>query len=407
MQHLEFCGVLSMARPSLPVSVKLVFWDGLRAGLTIAVAARAAGVSRATAHRWLRDDRQVLPTLESGSSTPRAGSLSLREREEIGFERARGRGIRAIAAILGRSPSTISRELARNTFKDRYVPSIAQEQTWARSRRPRARKLDELALRQRVVSMLGDRFSPEQIAGRLKLEHPDDPEMQVSHETIYQALYVQGRGSLRTALASDLRTGRAIRRPRRPDGPRVSRFKEMVTIADRPPEIEDRAVPGHWEGDLILGATATRSAIGTLVERTSGFVMLLHLPGDHTSRTVADAMIAAMKTLPEQLRGSVTWDQGREMARHQEITLATGMPIYFCDPHSPWQRGSNENTNGLLRQYFPKGTDLSFHGPGILENVAAELNRRPRKRHGYRTPVEVLTELLSKASIASGVATTT
>lgn len=255
--------------------------------------------------------------------------------------------------------------------------------------------------------MLADRFSPEQIAGRLKLEHPDDPEMQVSHETIYQALYVQGRGSLRTELAADLRTGRAIRRPRRPDGPRVSRFKEMVTIADRPREIEDRAVPGHWEGDLILGATATRSAIGTLVERTSGFVMLLHLPGDHTSRTVADAMIAAMKTLPEQLRGSVTWDQGRGMARHQEITLATGMPIYFCDPHSPWQRGSNENTNGLLRQYFPKGTDLSFHGPGILENVAAELNRRPRKRHGYRTPVEVLTELLSKASIASGVATTT
>ncbi|WP_181028606.1 IS30 family transposase [Pseudoclavibacter sp. RFBA6] len=189
----------------------------------------------------------MLPTLESGSSTPRAGSLSLREREEIAFERARGRGIRAIAAILGRSPSTISRELARNIFKDRYVPSIAQEQTWARSRRPRARKLDELALRQQVVSMLGDRFSPEQIAGRLKLEHPDDPEMQVSHETIYQALYVQGRGSLRTELASDLRTGRAIRRPRRPDGPRVSRFREVVTIADRPPEIEDRAVPGHWE----------------------------------------------------------------------------------------------------------------------------------------------------------------
>jgi IS30 family transposase len=255
--------------------------------------------------------------------------------------------------------------------------------------------------------MLTDRFSPEQIAGRLRLEHPDDPEMQVSHETIYQALYVQGRGSLRTELAAALRTGRAMRRPQRPNGPRTNRFQEMVMISDRPPEIEDRAVPGHWEGDLIIGATATKSAIGTLVERTSGFVMLLHLPGDHTSRTVADAMITAMNNLPEQLRRSVTWDQGREMSRHQEITLATGMPIYFCDPHSPWQRGSNENVNGLLREYFPKSTDLSFHGPGILENVAAELNRRPRKRHGYRTPAEVLEELLSNPTNQAGVATTT
>ena len=169
-------------------------------------------------------------------------------------------------------------------------------------------------------------------------------------------------------------------------------------ISDRPPEIEDRAVPGHWEGDLIIGSTSTKSAIGTLVERTSGYLMLLHLPGDHTARTVAGAMIAAMNTLPEQLRRSVTWDQGAEMSRHQEITMATGMPIYFCDPHSPWQRGSNENTNGLLREYFPKGTDLSFQGPGILENVAAELNHRPRKRHGYLTPAEVLATLISNPS---------
>ena len=180
----------------------------------------------------------------------------------------------------------------------------------------------------------------------------------------------------------------------------------MVMISDRPAEIEDRAVPGHWEGDLVIGSTASGSAIGTLVERTTGFVMLLHLPGDHTARTVADAMITAMNTLPEQLRRSTTWDQGSEMSSHQEITMATGMPIYFCDPHSPWQRGSNENTNGLL-EWSPKGTDLSFHGPGILENVAAELKRRPRKRHGYLTPAEVLATLLSNPTNQTGVAPTT
>jgi IS30 family transposase len=331
----------------------------------------------------------------------------LREREEIGFQLAQGQGVRRIATLLNRAPSTISREVARNRVSDRYVPSLAQEQTWARARRPRSRKLDGLALRERVRSMLTDRFSPEQVAGRLRVEHPEDPLMHVSHETIYQALYVQGRGSLRLEIVTALRSGRVIRRPQRPDGPRPQRFREMVMISDRPPEIEDRAVPGHWEGDLIIGSTASRSAIGTLVERTSGYVMLLHLPGDHTAGTVADAMITAMNTLPEQLRRSMTWDQGMEMSKHQEITMATGMPIYFCDPHSPWQRGSNENTNGLLRQYFPKSTDLSFHGPGILENVAAELNRRPRKRYGYLTPAEVLATLLSNPTNQTGVADTT
>jgi IS30 family transposase len=399
--------VLAMGRPWSPAGVRLAFWEGLRQGLPVSVAARAAGVSRPTAYRWLRDDRQVLPSPHLESRGPRTTSLSLREREEIAFQLALGRGVRSIAAIVGRAPSTISRELARNRIQDRYVPSIAQEQTWARGRRPKPRKLDGLALRERVGLMLTDRFSPEQIAGRLRLEHPDNPEMQVSYETIYQAFYVQGRGSLRAELTAALRTGRAVRRPRRPSGPRSNRFQEMVMISDRPPEVEDRAVPGHWEGDLIVGGMATGSAIGTLVERTSGFVMLLHLPGDHTSRTVADAMITAMNTLPEQLRRSVTWDQGTEMSRHQEITLATGIPVYFCDPHSPWQRGSNENTNGLLREYFPKSTDLSSHGPGTLENVAAELNRRPRKRHGYRTPAEVLAELLSKPTNQTGVALTT
>ena len=365
------------------------------------------GVSRATAYRWLGEDRQVLPLPFRSFSVMRPGSLSLREREEIGFQLALGQGVRQIAGLLGRAPSTISREVARNRVHDRYVPSLAQEQTWERARRPRRRKLDGLALRKQVMSMLTERFSPEQVAGRLRLEHPEDVEMQLSHETIYQALYVQGRGSLRLEIATALRTGRARRRPQKPDGPKAGRFPGMVMISDRPAEIEDRAVPGHWEGDLIIGSTSTRSAIGTLVERTSGFVMLLHLPGNHTALTVSTAMIKAMNTLPDQLRRSVTWDQGREMAKHQEITMATGMPIYFCDPHSPWQRGSNENTNGLLRQYFPKSTDLSFHGHGILDNVAAELNARPRKRHGYRTPAEVLTEILSNQSNQASVATTT
>ena len=376
-------------------------------GLPTSAAARAAGVSRATAYRWLGEDRQVLPSPFQNFALTRSGSLSLREREEIGFQLARGQGIRRIAAAQGRAPSTISREVARNRVYDRYVPSLAQEQTWTRARRSRPRKLDGLALRGQVVSMLTERFSPEQVAGRLRLEHPENREMQVSHETIYQALYVQGRGSLRLEVATALRSGRARRRPQKPDSPKAGRLPGMVMISDRPAEIEDRAVPGHWEGDLIIGSTSTRSAIGTLVERTSGFLMLLHLPGDHTAATVSTAMIKAMNTLPEQLRLSVTWDQGREMAKHQEVTMATGMPIYFCDPHSPWQRGSNENTNGLLRQYFPKSTDLSFHGPGILDNVAAELNARPRKRHGYRTPTEVLSEILSNSSKETGVALTT
>jgi len=399
--------VLSMARPWSPLSVRLSFWDGLDAGLSVAVAAQAAGVSRPTGYRWLSQHQKVLPSPVQDFSVARSGLLSLREREEIGFQLARGQGVRRIAAALGRAPSTISREVARNTVTGRYVPSLAQEQTWTRARRPRAQKLDGLALREQVTTMLTDRFSPEQVAGRLKVEHPENPEMQVSHETIYQALYVQGRGSLRLEVAAALRSGRVTRRPQRPEGPRPQRFREMVMIFDRPPEIEDRAVPGHWEGDLIIGSTSSKSAIGTLVERTTGYVMLLHLPGDHTARTVADAMIVAMNTLPEQLRRSTTWDQGAEMSRHQEITMATGMPIYFCDPHSPWQRGSNENTNGLLREYFPKGTDLSFHGPGILENVAAELNRRPRKRHGHRTFAEVLATLISNPINQTGVADTT
>ena len=317
---------------------------------------------------------------------------------------AAGRSMRSIAAELGRSPSTISRELARNSrvskrgwaCERQYRPWAADAKAQLRRSRPRTGKIAGSArLRAAIQVMLDDKYSPEQVAARLRREHPDDPEMHVSHETIYQALYVQGRGELRRELTAALRTGREIRRGRnRPHPTRRSGLpKPLVMISERPAEADDRAVPGHWEGDLILGAHA-RSAIGTLVERTTRYVMLLHLPGDRTAATVRDAVINAIGTLPAQLRRSLTWDQGVEMARWREITLATDMQVYFCDPHSPWQRGSNENTNGLLRQYFPKSTDLSVHTPDHLAAVAAQLNRRPRKTLDWDTPTERLTKLL-------------
>lgn len=281
-------------------------------------------------------------------------------------------------------------------FGIRYRARLAQAKAEARARRPKPRKLaTHAALLGEVRERLGKRWSPEQISRTLHQEFPDEPEMWVSHETIYQELYVQGRGELRRELTRCLRTGRALRRPRRiPDQRgRRSGIPDEIMISQRPAEAQDRAVPGHWEGDLILGKD-NASAIGTLVERTTRFVMLLHLPGRHGAEEVRDAMTTAIATLPVSLRRSLAWDQGSEMARHSEITLATELPIYFCDPHSPWQRGSNENTNGLLRQYFPKGTDLSVHSAADLDWVAAELNDRPRKRLGFRKPIEQIGELL-------------
>ena len=245
---------------------------------------------------------------------------------------------------------------------------------------------------------------------RLRQDFPDDPEMWVSHETIYQSLFVQGRGALRRELTTCLRTGRALRRPHRQAAgtraARTRRIPDMVNISERPAEVADRAVPGHWEGDLILGSVASGSANGTLVERATRYVLLLHLPDNHTALTVQEAMVAKMSELPEQLLRTLTWDQGIEMTNHARIAAATGLDIYFCDPHSPWQRGTNENTNGLLRQYFPKGTDLSRWGPGYLDNIAAELNNRPRKTLDWRTPAEALDQLLSNPSEPPGVATT-
>jgi IS30 family transposase len=323
---------------------------------------------------------------------------------------AAGLSLRVIAAGLGRPASTVCREVARNsTVRGRYWVVAAQATAEERARRPKVAKLAaDPVLRARVQHWLGgQQWSPRQISARLAIEFPDQPEMRVSHETIYQSLYVQGRGALRRELASCLRTGRALRKPRRAAGqhPGQGKLKNMVMISERPPEADDRAVPGHWEGDLILGRGGA-SAIGTLVERPARFCLLLHLPGRRDAATVAAAMIETMSELPVHLRKSLTWDQGSEMGRHADITVATGCDIYFCDPHSPWQRGSNENTNGLLRQYFPKSSVLSSHSRAHLDQVAAKLNGRPRQTLSWRTPAEALGDLLLNPPNDRDVATT-
>jgi IS30 family transposase len=390
-------------KPDLPRAHERRFWQGIRAGLGWEEAAKAAGASKTWAWRQLVKAGGVNPT----KSTEPAGRRYLRfdEREEIMRLQATGLGVRAIAREIGRDPATVSRELKRAVGVRGYKASMAQTHADRGRRGPRNAKLaTNLNLRREVQERLERRESPEQIAGRLKIDFPDEPEMWVSAETIYQSLYVQARGGLKRELTAYLRTGRSMRKPRRAPGYRRTRIPDMVLISERPPEIEDRAVPGHWEGDLIMGSTASDSAVGTLVERMTGFVMLLHLPNGHGTLAVQEALVAKMLSLDEQLRRSLTWDQGLEMASHREIAQATGLEIYFCEPHSPWQRGSNENTNGLLRQYLPKGTDLSFYGPGMLDNIAADLNSRPRKRHGFRTPAEVLDEILNKDADNHGVA---
>ncbi|MBE1573938.1 IS30 family transposase [Amycolatopsis roodepoortensis] len=323
--------------------------------------------------------------------------LSVAEREEISRGLSGGLSYREIARQLGRAPSTISREVTNNGGRGGYRAHRAESAARDRARRPKTAKLAEAGnreLRDHVQARLLQEWSPGQITARLAMEFPDRPEMRVSHETIYQSLYVQSRGALRRELTACLRTGRALRRPRKQAQARRSRIPDLVEISERPAEAEDRAVPGHWEGDLITGA-GNKSAIGTLVERSTRFVILLHLPHGHDAIQVRDAMIDAIQTLPHQLRRSLTWDRGNEMARHADITLATDLAIYFCDPHSPWQRGTNENTNGLLRQYFPKGTNLHQHTAEHLTAVAARLNSRPRKTLDWHTPLEKLTTLLS------------
>ncbi|GAA2462432.1 IS30 family transposase [Streptomyces mauvecolor] len=379
----------------------------MQQGFSNAEACRVVGVSDRTGRKWLNGrsayGRQKAAPPIRAVGPPSGTSRYLREDERIHIaDRLREKAtVRAIAAEPGRSPSTVSREIRRNHTMGlrgrwHYRPHAAQARADARRPRPKPRKIDENPeLREAVQAMLDEKWSPEQICQALRRRFPDRPEMHVVHETVYQALYVQGRGQLRRELAGALRSGRARRRPQRQAGFRQPRFTTpMVMISERPAEVGDRAVPGHWEGDLIIGKDG-KSAIGTLVERATRYVMLLHLPGDHGAQAVLDALTATVQTLPAHLTRSLTWDQGSEMARHAEFTLATDIPVYFCDPASPWQRGSNENTNGLLRQYFPKGTDLSAHTPERLTAVAEQLNRRPRKTLGWETPAERLHKLLT------------
>jgi IS30 family transposase len=405
--------VVAVGRPAFPGQVRRGFWGQVRAGFSVVEAAEAVGVSRNVGQRWFQQVGGVNPY----PIAPVSGRyLSFAEREEIAVGLAAGRSQAQIARDLGRDPGTISREVARNspalgvrrsTSALGYRARLAQYRADERARRPKALKIPaEPRLRERIQADLDKHWSPEQISNRLRVDFPDDRSMQVSHETIYKTLYVQGRGQLRRELVTALRTGRALRKPHRKTTERRGRIPNMVTIADRPAEVADRAVPGHWEGDLIIGAN-TGSAIGTLVERTTRFTLLLHLPDTHGAEQVRAAMTAQIRRLPTHLAKSITWDQGIEMAQHAQFSVDTGVEVYFCDPHSPWQRGTNENTNGLLRQYFPKGTSLKPFSAAYLDTVAEELNARPRKALDWRTPAEALNALLSPPDATDGVIATT
>ena len=356
----------------------------LGAGATFAQAAAAVGCSTKSIQRLLREG-----SAPRQRTTPRSPlRLSLAEREEISRGIGSAESCRAIALRLGRSPSTVARDVASNGGRQHYRAWQADARAVTLARRPKVAKFVACPrLRHEVERRLKMRWSPQQIAARLVIDYPEDPQMRVSHETIYQSLFVQARGALRAELVRCLRTGRARRRPRQRTASRRGELAGMVLISARPAEVADRAVPGHWEGDLLIGK-AGRSAIGTLLERHSRYLMLLNLAQGRLAEHVRSTLAAKILELPAQLRRSLTWDRGKEMADHARFTIDTGVQVYFCDPHSPWQRGSNENVNGLLRQYFPKGSDLSVHTSGRLDAVAAELNGRPRQTLGWLTPSE-------------------
>ncbi len=367
--------------------------DALRSGMNPRQAGEAAGVSTQYArnlhHKMGGVDRPPAVTYS-------ARYLDREERYEIARLTEVGLSIRKVADRLGRSASTISREVRRNADPRTggYQPERAHRLAWERQRRPKPSKLSRNpALREEAQAMLDRRYSPEQASGRLKVLYPDDPSMRVSHETIYQSIYLYPRGGLKRELKASLRSGREIRR-RRGRRDRRGKIVGAVPIGQRPPEAEGRLVPGHHEGDLVMGSASSNSAVATIVERMTGYLTLLPLPDGHTADAVADAVIDRLAAYPAWFARTLTWDNGSEMARHARVADATGIGVYFADPYSPWQRGSNENTNGLLREYLPKGTDLSQTTPRQLQAIEDDLNDRPRKRLGYYTPAEALAKLI-------------
>ena len=361
-------------------------------GATFESAATAVGCSTKSIQRYLALTGGLRRRLKPRSAL----RLSLAEREELSRGLVAGESLRAIATRLRRAPSTVSREVAWSGSRSGYRAWRADREAIERGRRPKPAKLAvDSRLCREVERGLHAHWSPQQIAARLICDYPDDLDMRVSHETIYRTLFVQARGALRKELTACLRTGRTQRRPQmRTEHSGAGRLQNMILISDRPPEIEDRAVPGHWEGDLIIGKGG-RSAIGVLVERSSRYVVLLHLPHGRTAEDVRAALTRQISKLPAELRRTLTWDQGKEMADHVRFTTDTNMIVYFCDPHSPWQRGSNENTNGLLRQYFPSKDDLSLHSAAHLNAVARELNNRPRQTLNWMKPSEVFSRTVA------------
>jgi transposase, IS30 family len=411
--------VSAVRRPLAKAEAKRRFFELIGDGWSASRAAREVGVHERTGRDWRDGIRKVGKTRiypdgmvvdyrtggryrarvnTSGRGALRAVNarfLSLQDRLAIADGLVMGQSLTLIAAGLGKHKSTVSREVRAHRIDGMYLPYQADQAAAAARARPKQSKLVIYEdLRAAVEDGLSRRLSPEQISHRLRKDFPDDESMRVSHETIYQALYFQARGGLKREVAQSLRSGRTRRKPHRRPDQRTHRFIDpMIMISDRPAEVEDRAVPGHWEGDLIMGE-GNKTAIATLVERATRYTLLVHLPEGHHAEAVRDGLIQTISTLPAHLRGSLTWDQGAEMARHKQFSIATDMAVYFCDPASPWQRGTNENTNGLLRQYFPKGTDLSVYCPEDLEHVSQQLNGRPRKTLDWDTPAERLRDLL-------------
>jgi len=371
-------------RRGFTAAEKTELWDRWRRGESLKAIGRSFGKPSSSIYNQVAPHGGIRPAPRRRS---RLG-LRLSEREEISRGLASHQSVRSMARLLGRSASTVSRELSRNGGYDRYRAALADEKAWDRSRRPKCCKLaTNSRLRQAVASKLRLNWAPEQIAGWLKRAHPEDECYRVSHETIYRSLFVQARGVLKKELLGHLRSKRTIRRSKRadPNGDQRGQIKDLVSIRERPAAVEDRAVPGHWEGDLLSGSK--NSYIATLVERQTRYVMLAKVSNKDT-QTVVSALIKQSKALPNELYKSLTWDRGKELTDHRRFTLATNIDVYFCDPQSPWQRGSNENTNGLLRQYFPKGTDLSVHSQAHLNKVARQLNERPRETLQFETPAE-------------------